>query len=334
MKIAVFGAGSIGCYLGGKLTAAGHDVLLLGRERLQKEIAAHGLKLTHYEKPEKQVAAGAVAFETDPACLAMADVILVTVKSQDSAEAAATIARAARPDTLVVSIQNGIGNADTLRAGLPGWAVAGGMVPFNVVNLGEGHFHCGTEGGIVLEQLAGVAKVVTALNKSDIDTTEVTDIASVLWGKLLLNLNNALNMLSDKPLKEELSDRQFRLVLAEMQREALAATKAAGITPARIGKAQPQLMPTLLSLPNWLFEIVAAGMLKIDPTARSSMWEDLRAGRTPEIDYLQGAVVELGKEVGVPTPVNLRVLKAVNEAFAKGQSPGWSGEDAQRHLLD
>ena len=115
----------------------------------------------------------------------------------------------------------------------------------------------------------------------------------VQWGKLLLNLNNALNALSGLPLATQLADRRWRLLLAAQIEEALAVLKAAGIAPARIEGVPPRLIPSILRLPDWLFRLVARRMLAIDPAARSSMWEDLAARRPTEIDYLQGAILAL-----------------------------------------
>jgi 2-dehydropantoate 2-reductase len=147
---------------------------------------------------------------------------------------------------------------------------------------------------------------------------EHPDMAGLAWGKLLMNLNNALNALSGLPLRQQLSDRRWRLVLAASQREALELLAAARITPARVGKVWPWLMPRIVALPNAVFQLLAGAMVKIDPEARSSMWEDLEKRRPTEIDHLQGAVVELARSLGRDAPVNRKVLEAVKHAEAAG----------------
>ena len=136
------------------------------------------------------------------------------------------------------------------------------------------------------------------LNVPGAPTREHHDMASVQWGKLLLNLNNALNALAGVPLATQLADRRWRLILAAQIREGLRVLKAAGVRPARIEAVPPGLIPRILRLPNWLFRRVAARMLAIDPQARSSMWEDLERRRPTEIDDLQGAILALGKKSG------------------------------------
>ena len=121
-------------------------------------------------------------------------------------------------------------------------------------------------------------------------------MAGVLWGKLMLNLNNALNALSGVPLATQLADRRWRLILARQIAEALGVLKAAGIKPARIEGVPPGMIPRILRLPDWLFRRVARRMLAIDPEARSSMWEDLHRHRPTEIGYLQGAILALAQK--------------------------------------
>jgi 2-dehydropantoate 2-reductase len=111
-----------------------------------------------------------------------------------------------------------------------------------------------------------------------------------------------------------LAQRNWRICLALAQREALSAFKAAGLRPARLTALPPQWMPSLLSLPDRWFRVVAARILAIDPLARSSMWEDLQAGRRTEVDVMQGEVMALANAYGLKSPVNGRVLELIRDA--------------------
>ena len=325
MKIAVFGAGSIGAYVGGALLASGADVVLIGRARMRGSVARYGLTLTNLNGHRSQLTPDQVPYVEDPAALATADLILVTVKSADTATAAQTLRAHARPSATVLSLQNGIGNADTLRESLPGWTVLAGMVPFNVVQLPEGRLHRGTEGEIAVEASPALAPWHAAFQAAQMPLLEHTDFAAVQWGKMLLNLNNPVNALSGLPLKTELSQRAYRRCLALLIDEARAVLRAAGIRPAKVARVGPNLLPTLLRLPDMLFTRVAAAMLRIDPQARSSMWEDLQAGRRTEVDYLNGAVVTLAQSLGLQAPANKRMVALMRAAEA-GTQPALSGE--------
>jgi 2-dehydropantoate 2-reductase len=225
----------------------------------------------------------------------------------------------------VVSLQNGVGNVDVLLARLGGMArVVPGMVPFNVVQtLSQGEpprFHRATSGTVLIG--AGVAGLRAALDAKGVAVGESGDMAGVLWGKLLLNLNNALNALAGIPLLAELADKRWRRLLARQIEEGLAVLKATGIRPARIEGVPPRAVPRILRLPDWLFTRVARRMLAIDPEARSSMWEDLERRRPTEIEYLQGAILAAAAKTGRRAPLTGRIVHLVKEAeAAKAGSP-------------
>jgi 2-dehydropantoate 2-reductase len=333
MKIAVFGAGSIGAYVGGVLLASGADVTLIGRARMRERIARHGLTLTDLNGHTSQLRPDQVPYTEDPAALSEAELILVTVKSADTAAAAKLIQTHARPSALVLSLQNGIGNADTLREFLPGAKVLAGMVPFNVVQLPEGRLHRGTEGEIAVQASPLWSVWHAAFQAGHVPLIEHADFAAVQWGKLLLNLNNPVNALSGLPLKTELSQRDYRRCFALLIDEALVVLRAAGIRPAKVARVGPRLLPPLLRLPDLLFTRVAAAMLRIDPQARSSMWEDLQAGRRTEVDYLNGAVLKLAQSVGQDAPVNRRMVALVRAAEA-GTLPAMGSAELLKALSD
>ena len=326
-RIAIAGAGSIGCYVGGQLAAAGREVRFLARPRFLGELEAHGLTVSDRDGATTTIAPADLDAGSDPhAMLAGADVVLVTVKSGATREIADSIARFAPADAVVVSLQNGVDNAGILETALPGRRVVAGMVPFNVAALGAGRFHRGTDGSIVIDRKAAALAAALATPRLPIETH--ADMRALAWGKLLLNLNNALNALAGVPLRDEIADRAWRRVLASCIDEALAALRAAGIRPAKVGALPPALIPTVLRLPDALFRVVAAAQLRIDPKARSSMADDLTERRTTEIDQLQGRVVALAAEQGTPAPVNRAVLARVKaaEAAAAG-SPRLRPED-------
>ncbi len=156
-------------------------------------------------------------------------------------------------------------------------------------------------------------------------------MSGVQWGKLLLNLNNALNALSDLPLRQQMESREWRRLFADQMVEGLAVLKAAGIVPVATTAVPLGYVPTVLRLPDVLFRMAAARMLKIDPEARSSMWEDFVRRRLTEVDYLQGAVLRLAESQGVEVPLSRRVAALVKQAEAAGAgSPRLSPKQVRR----
>jgi 2-dehydropantoate 2-reductase len=316
--IVVAGAGSIGCFVGGLLAAAGRDVTLLARPRIIADIATHGLRLSSIDGLDRTVTAAAIRATEHPASLDRAALILVTVKSMDTAAIADLIAQHAQPSATIVSLQNGVGNVGLLRARLPNHKVLAGMVGFNAVSMGQARIHQATSGEIVLEQddagtAAKLAVPGLAVRASD-------DMPGVQWGKLLLNLNNAINALSNLPLRDQLSKRAWRVILAEQMAEALVVMKADGISPLT-SPLPASLLPFVLRLPDSVFRVLAGRMLKIDPQARSSMWEDLQLRRKTEIDHLQGAIVRLAAQHGRRAPLSERIVDLVRSAETAKQGP-------------
>jgi 2-dehydropantoate 2-reductase len=145
------------------------------------------------------------------------------------------------------------------------------------------------------------------------------DMEGVLWSKLLLNLNNALNALSGLPLARELADRRWRRLLAEQMDEGLAVLKAARIRPTPLEGVSPRLIALAMRLPDLPFQLAARRILALDPEARSSMSEDLERRRPTEIDHLQGEILALAGKVGLRAPVVERVAHLVKDAEAAGE---------------
>ncbi len=331
-KITVFGAGMIGLYVGGLLSPHA-EVTFVGRTSMLDPLA-DGLRLTDVDGLDLQLGAKDFQATTDAARLAGAELVLVTVKSMGTADAAAAIAAHA-PGAVVVSFQNGVSNPDVLRAALPGATVLAGMVPFNVAQRGPAHFHRGTGGGLSVEASAALAPFEGAFAAAGLPLAQSSNILGVQWGKLLVNLNNAINALSGVSLADELRQRDFRRAWALCLAEGLAVIKAAGIEPVDPLPMPLKLMPQIMRLPDALYRYVlsagSGGKVKVDPHARSSMADDLAKGRATEVDWLQGEVVRLAERLGRRAPVNTRLVELVKAAEA-GAEP-WGARALYRELL-
>jgi len=333
MNIAIFGAGSIGCYLGGLLAHAGANVTFIGRQRFKSEIQGNGLTLTHFERDEISLTPDQFTFSLDPKDIASADIILLTTKSQDTADAGKTISAHAQEDAIIISFQNGVSNPEVLRSIL-NQSVLGAVVPFNVTGTGPGRFHCGTEGDLTVQTLNDqrlkTLQNLFAKSGQGLDISE--NILAVQWGKLLVNLNNAFNALTGGTLLEGLLQRDYRRALALIVEEGLSVVRGAGIEPAAFGKADAEKMIKILRLPNFAYKFIMNKIVKIDAAARSSMLDDLEMGRVSEIDYLQGEIVQLAEKTGQAAPNNKIIYDLVGDAFSKGTSPKLSGAEIYHYL--
>jgi 2-dehydropantoate 2-reductase len=316
-RIAVLGAGSVGCFVGGAWQAAGLPVTFIGRQKIASDIDGHGLTLSDYSGWRVELAPGDIDYRCGPEALDEAEIIALTVKSGDTAAAAAQIAEHGKAGALVLSLQNGVSNVDILEQGLGGrFEVARGMVPYNVAYLGEGRFHKGVAGDLYADHRDGTRSLSDAVAGGPAALKLSDDMLGLAWGKLLINLNNAVNALSGKPLKEELRRRDYRRVFAAAMREGLELLRRAEIEPATVGPISPQVLPRIVNSPDWLFNSVFLKRWKIDAKARSSMADDLAAGRKTEVDYLNGELVGLAERLQRDAPVNRAIVALVHRAEA------------------
>ncbi len=329
-KVAVLGAGSVGCFIGGCWQAAGLPVSFIGRPSIAEDIRANGLTVSDYSGWQTQLRQ--VDYRTDPRGLAEADIIVLTVKSAATAAAAKEIGVNARKGTLVISFQNGVGNFDVLRQELGDWVeIASGLVPYNVAYLGGGRFHKGVAGNLYADDRPQTRELSQAIGESPASLRLSRNMLGLAWGKLLINLNNAVNALSGRTLLDELSERDYRLVVAASQREGLRLLRAARIRPSKLGPVPPGLLPLVIGSPDWLFNNVFLKAWKIDERARSSMADDLAAGRKTEVDYLNGELVALAERLGTEAPVNRAIVSLIR--WAETGAKPWAPAALRREVL-
>jgi 2-dehydropantoate 2-reductase len=327
VRIAVFGAGAIGCWVGGRLAAGGAQVTLIGRARVLDELRA-GVRTTELDGPARTATP---ELATEARAAATTDVVLVTVKSQATAEAGRELAAVLAERATVISLQNGVRNVSVLHDELHGRRVLAGMVPFNVVRSEPGAYHRASEGELMVEHAEAATPLVDACRQAALGIELRDDMQAVQWSKLLLNLNNAINALSGQPLATELANRDFRRCLAAAMREALDVLDAAHQPVARVTLLPAAWIARLLPAPDRMFRALAGRVLAIDPRARSSMASDLDAGRATEIDYIQGEIVALAHRNGRRAPVNETLVQLVRDAQHGGQR-AFTGAELLRAL--
>ena len=317
--VLVMGAGAVGCFIGGLTQLAGVPVHFVGRPRVLGALRKHGLRLTDQDGLDRRIPPLQLRLHEEPPAGLKPDLVLLCVKSGATAEAATALGLTLPERTPAVSLQNGIANTPQARALAPQLRWHAGMVPFNIAELAPGHYHRGTGGALAAE--AGAADVALAAWQAALAGVGMTlklhaDLAPVQWGKLLMNLNNPVNALSGRPLRDQLLQRGYRRVLAALQQEALDLLDAARRPVAQLMPLPPRRVLQLLRLPTPLFRLAAARMLRIDAQARSSMADDLAQGRTTEVDALCGEVVRLARQLHRTAPLNAR-MQALVEAQAR-----------------
>ncbi|CAB3762542.1 ketopantoate reductase family protein [Paraburkholderia humisilvae] len=285
MKVAVMGAGAVGCYYGGMLARAGHDVVLIGRAQHVDAIRAHGLRLETQSFDERV----RVAASTDAHAAAGAQLVLFCVKSTDTESAAQQLQPHLAPDALIVSLQNGVDNAERLRTQVA-QEVAAAVVYVAAGMAGPGHVKHNGRGELVIEPSATSDAVARALIDASVPTEISDNVRGALWAKLILNCAyNALSALAHLPYGELVQRDGVTDVMRDVVAECVAVAQADQVViPGDVDAAVRRIAATMA-------------------TQYSSTAQDLARGRRSEIDHLNGYVVRRGAARGVPTPVN-RVL--------------------------
>jgi 2-dehydropantoate 2-reductase len=329
------GAGAIGLWLGGRLAAAGVDVHFVGRPRVLGPLAASGLTLTDLAGGRAEIPPQRLHLHDHvptPAEGVAPKLVLLCVKSGATADAAAELARALPVGTAVISMQNGLHNAETAQAAAPALRVRAGMVPYNIAFLSPSAVHRGSGGELAVEDDEITRRWDPVFAAAGLPWRRHADMRALQWSKLLLNLNNAVNALSGLPLKAQLLDADLRRCTAALMAEALGLLHGAGTPLARLTPVPPRLVPWVLRLPTPLFRVLAQRMLAIDEHARSSMADDLARGRATEVRQLCGEVVHLAMAQGATAPLNARMIELVEQWPARTQP--WSGRALRLALAE
>lgn len=281
-RIAVMGAGAVGGYYGALLAGAGHPVTLIGRAALAEAVASRGLWLDR--AGERLVTHPAAT--TDPAGVAGARLVLFAVKSGDTEEAGRAIAPHLAPDAIVLSLQNGISNAERLAAVL-GCPVVPVVVYVATELAGPGHVIHHGRGELVLGDAPGADAAAQILAAAGIPASVSPAAETTLWTKFAINCCwNAVSALTGRPYGVIGADPAARALMADALAECRAVAAASGIA------LPPDLWQTVLAIADTM------------PGQMSSTAQDLRRGRPTEIDHLNGEVARRAAALGLAAPVN------------------------------
>ncbi len=295
MKVAVVGAGSVGCYYGGLLARAGHAVTLIGRAQHVAASRARGLVLETAAGRESVPLGAATGMDG----AAGAEVVLVCVKSGDTEAAGRDLARVLAPGAAILSLQNGVDNPERLAAVL-GRDVVPAAVYVAAEMAGPGHVRHLGRGELVIGPGPASEAVAAAFRDAAIPTMVSPSAIDALWNKLVLNCAyNALSAATRLPYGRLVAAAGIEPVMADIVAECVAVAGAAGV------RLPDDTLAKVLALAETM------------PGQLSSTAQDVMRGKPSEIDHLNGFIVRKGAELGVPTPVN-RVLHALVKALEPG----------------
>lgn len=308
MKIAVMGAGALGCYFGGRLAAAGADVTFIGRGAHLDALRADGLKI---ESPLGDLHLPRVNASSDPAEVGPVDTVLFLVKLYDTEQAAEAIAPLLGPDTAVITFQNGVNSR--ARIGrivgegrvIPGIAV----IPADVRAPGIVR-HSGPFARLVFGEADGresdrCKAFLAALQSAGVDAEIAVNIEVRVWEKfIMLSTLSAITTLTRLNIGPIFADD----ACAGLVRSAVEETAAVGrkVCPALPENAAEKAFTMLKGMPGHM---------------HASMLDDLNRGKRLELNDLSGEVLRLGRELGIATPTHELAWRALHP-FVNGQPSG------------
>jgi len=298
MKIAVLGAGSVGCYFGGMLARAGHPVVLIGRPQHVDAVNRDGL-LMDTKSFREHVPMQA---RTDAAGLRGAQLVLCCVKSPDTERAAADMAQHLDPGAIVLSLQNGVDNAERLQA-LLGREVGAAVVYVATEMAGPGHLKHHGRGELVIGPSAASDDLVRMFAAAGVPVQVSDNVVGELWGKLILNCAfNAMSAITQLPYGRLIQGEGVEDAMRDVVAECLAVAAALGVTvPGDAWEAVQRIARTM-------------------PTQFSSTAQDLARGKPSEIDHLNGLILCKGRALGIATPAN-RLLHALVKLLESRNAP-------------
>ncbi|NPV70710.1 MAG: 2-dehydropantoate 2-reductase [Firmicutes bacterium] len=309
MKIAILGAGAMGSLFGGYLTAGGHDVWLIDTWAGHvNAMNSGGLVIEEAGGPRSY----AVRAVSDPSAAGPSDLVIVFVKSYHTGAALGGASALFGEGTVALSLQNGVGQLEAMSAVIGRERVLLGTTAQGATMLGPGRVRHGGSGETIVGEPDGgvsprVERIVEAFNASGIEARADAGILSHIWGKVIVNVGiNALTALLGVRNGEILEIPEARRLMRTLVLEARDACSAKGIRLPYSDVAGK-------------VESVAAATAQ----NRSSMLQDVSAGRQTEIDYINGAIVREAASLGVPAPANeimTLLVRALTTARTSGKT--------------
>ena len=317
-KVAIIGAGAVGCGLGFLLNRAGREVTLIGRADQVEAIRTDGLQVEGYAGEHTLKIPAAEKLDFKP------DLVLLAVKTHDVVGALRENL-AYLTGTPLTTLQNGIRSDELVAELLSKEQIISAVVLLHANYLAPGSVTLMYEGGLIVGRPFGprdalLEQVTDLLNQAT--RTRISDnIRGAHWLKLITNLNNALPALIDGTFHQVYADSFLASLAIRIMREGLKTARKAGIRLESLPEVSVNLTRLINFLPIKLAAQVAAarvGRMKTPWPLLGSTLQSLRRHRSTEIDYLNGEVVALGKKVGVATPLNAKIVELVHQVERTG----------------
>ncbi len=316
MRYAVIGPGAIGsiiyCILEDK-----RDAILITKPYQLKILKEKGLKIKEFNKTVRTIRNVNVTSSFPK--LKEVDVIFLCVKSTNTKEVAKKIKGNVKKSALIISLQNGVRNTDILSK-ITGITSIPGVVTFNATLNEIGEVLLTMKGNIYLQNNKEFEYILNDIkeifNSSSIKIKLVDDITSLAWSKLVINLQNAITAITGQTIMESLIDSISRKIIYHTLKEGIEVVEKKGVKLGFSFILNPKLLLFLLRLPTFFIRF-GVRLMRIESDAKSSMLQSILRGKPTEIEFLNGEIDKLARNMGLKAPINRELVQIVKEMERK-----------------
>ena len=316
MKYAVIGPGAIGsiiyCILEDK-----RDAILITKPYQLKILKEKGLKIKEFNKAVRTIRNVNVTSSFPK--LKEVDVIFLCVKSTDTREVAEKINGDVKKSALIISLQNGVRNTDILSK-ITGITSIPGVVTFNATLNEIGEVLLTMKGNIYLQNNKEFEYILNDIreifNSSSIKIKLVDDITSLAWSKLVINLQNAITAITGQTIRQSLIDPISRKIIYHTLEEGIKVVEKKGVKLGFSFVLNPKLLLFLLRLPTFFIRF-GVRLMRIESDAKSSMLQSILRGKQTEVEFLNGEIDKLARNMGLKAPINRELVQIVKEMERK-----------------
>jgi len=313
MKYAVIGLGAVGSIVGSILIKSGKNVVLIGKPNQVDIIKNNGIKINGIngslivERPN---------ISADYSSLRDVDFIIICVKSYDTKTLAEQIKSYIKKSAIILSLQNGIKNSSILNE-ITGNKTISGIVLFNSLYIESGQTALTIKGGLLIEDekscSQAIEDLINSFNLKGLSSISAENIKGYQWSKLIVNLQNAVTTLTGQTIKESIIDTNTRLILIATMKEGLNVLERSKISINALPDMDPKKIINRLNFYNTIILRIGSKLLRLKD-ARTSMWQSISRGKSTEIDYFNGEIVNLAKKNNIEAPINEKLVELIKKA--------------------
>ncbi len=311
MKYAVVGFGAVGSVIGGLLLESGEDVLFIVKEYKNNIFEKKELRIKNYTR--NTIILKNIKLSSNFKDLKDIDVIFICVKSQDTKDVAKNLRNNIKKSAQIITLQNGVKNASILESVTKNKVISG-VILFNSVFLKPGEVDLTIKGGLLIEDSKIIdLRFLKDLRKAGFKIKLKENIKGYLYSKLIVDLQIAVTCLTGQTIVESITNNISRKIIVSAMKEGIHVLEKSGIKLQRLPEIDPIKIIKRLDKYNSFILKIGSRLIGIKANARNSMWQSLVRGKTTEIDFINGEIVDIARKNNFDSPINSRLVELVKK---------------------